>query len=381
MSSVVVVLFLLIISVVLANAEPNSKIPVVYVIFGQIPDYLLINIELASRNNPVVILCEKCSNIYGFNNSIVSFGDVTKYLSSANVFDPLYVHMSRDHSKKRSLHEKRCIQRWFILKDYLASKSIPMAYFGDGDTAVFADITQVQSYRKSCDAVINVEAQGHNFHWVAAGESSVWSLAALEDFCDFAIAMYGKYLTTLKIKGGQGSSVVDMSILWLWWIAHHRKTDGWESGRPFENFCVTSLAVKDIISARRRFDSAVSFSRQLPLPSVQTKLSICNGLDVVNRTVHDHMHAWSRSFNGSFNLNLFGKGTPYVIGAALTSGGRPEFLEGVELDQLRNQRLYLNSIHYQVCIIVSRHSSYICRHCLFIVIFLSLFSLSRVIPS
>ena len=48
-------------------------------------------------------------------------------------------------------------------------------------------MNEIHNQRPNCHAVINVEAQSNNFHWVAAGEASIWTISALTDFCRYAI--------------------------------------------------------------------------------------------------------------------------------------------------------------------------------------------------
>ena len=138
-----------------------DRVPVIYVAYGSsIPDYLMVNIELASRLNDVIVLYQPAANSrinwvggdikttvettfqLGNGNSVI-FDDISDYSKSANVFSPHYVHMSRDDSAGRRKHELFCFTRWYILKDYMIRKNIETAFFGDGDSSVFMNITEV----------------------------------------------------------------------------------------------------------------------------------------------------------------------------------------------------------------------------------------------
>lgn len=286
---------------------PSSIVPVVYVIFGEIPHYLQFNIELASRNNPVVVIMEgsfptKNNNNNSSNNNdasitpkkrIVIYEKMSDYFDSATLFAPNYIHLSRDHSDKRKRHELRCIQRWYVLNDFMAKNKIAKAFFGDGDSSVFVNVTEAFLLRPQCQAVINVEAQGNNLHWVGAGEASLWTMEGITSLCKFTSEVYGKHKPLLQIKGNGGSSVVDMSLLWLWWVANH-KDAGWTSGRPWNHWdAMASTAVVE--SYRARTDEAFMFAKKLSLPQMGQTLTLCNGMDVVNRTVFDHMVG--KSFN------------------------------------------------------------------------------------
>ena len=42
-----------------SKSKIPKDVPVVFVIFGDMPDYFLVNVELASRLNPVIIITDK----------------------------------------------------------------------------------------------------------------------------------------------------------------------------------------------------------------------------------------------------------------------------------------------------------------------------------
>jgi len=324
----------------------NGVVPVVYILFGEIPTFLLINIELASRNNPVYVIND-IRNDSGSFGANVKFLPMKPYMHTAEIFRRSYVHMSRDTSRKRFRYELNCIQRWFILAEFMKERNIRDVFFGDGDSSIFVNITEIIGIRRYfCDAVINVDAQLNNMYWVGAGEASFWTINAIRDFTDFTSIMYKQKLSILKVKR---YNVVDMSILWLWWVRHHKTADvGWETGRPYSvRLKYHPTANGSLEVARAVADEAFKFAAKLDIPTSPKRLKICNGLDVLNRTVFDHMQAWSAGRN--FSLNLNGNGVPFVIGASLNHGGRPESLDPEALTKLENNRLYLNNIHYQVC--------------------------------
>lgn len=185
---------------------------------------------------------------------------------------------------------------------------------------------------RDCSTVLNIEPQPHRYHWVAAGEASLWTTTAITDFCRFTFSAYNnlKMFRSLKTKFDHTfSSVVDMSLLWLWWVAH----------TPLQEF-VANSSVRNYFDAyipggRKQNDvrlfEALSFSKSLYLPTVQANLTLCNGMLIRNDSVFDHMHAWQRGFTFSLNIDEFvaGRGLPF---ARLKSGDK--------------MLLFLN-IHYQ----------------------------------
>jgi hypothetical protein len=110
-------------------------------------------------------------------------------------------------------------QRWFVLHDYMVQTGLKKAYFSDGDSSVFRNISEVVETpgRSNCSSIINIDAQKGNLYWSGAGEASVWTTEAIKDFCTFTQNMYERKAPVLATKfRGDGSSVVDMSLLWLW---------------------------------------------------------------------------------------------------------------------------------------------------------------------
>jgi hypothetical protein len=131
---------------------------------------------------------------------------------------------------------------------------------------------------------MNIEIQYHNFHYAAAGESSLWNLEALTELCDFTTEIYTKHLHILEEKGRSGSTVTDMTLLWLWWVAHKKDSQhGFETGRPFMpmHYPIGSKESKEF---QDKADNAFEFAARLDLPSVNKSLNLCNGLDILNRT-------------------------------------------------------------------------------------------------
>jgi hypothetical protein len=321
--------------------------PVIYVIFGEIPLYLKINIELAARRNPVVIISENPNPLDSDKKKIrnIKYENMMTYIDTSQKFAPLYKHLSRDHSAGRKKHELRCIQRWFILQSYMSTKNIKQSFFGDGDSSVHVNIAEAWNLRSHCNAVINVECQGNDFHWVGAGESSMWTIKGITEFTKFTTTIYTNHIDILLKKAKGGSSVVDMSILWLWFVAHKPNSAGWDTGRPWKLLDRQANEGR-LIAKRNAHDHSYSLTKSFNLPAVDDKIVVCNGMDVVNRTVFDHMHGW-QSGDNSFSLNLEDNGKPYVISSSLAHGGVPESIDPIKAAEFDKEKLYLNTIHYQ----------------------------------
>lgn len=323
----------------------SRVVPVVYIVFDDIPEYFLINIELAARRNTVYVITDvKLPAQTRNENAAVIFEDIRDFAFSAIEFSKVYKHlMVQDHSDSRRRHELQCYQRWFVLKDFMKTRQLEKVLFGDGDSSIFVDADKIWESRGHCDAVINVPGQEGSHFWVAAGESSLWSLVAITEFCEFTASMYLKHSKSIETKWRHGSNVVDMSLLWLWWVSHHKTAD-WDAGRPW--FSLSQKASERIVNVvRSRHDNAVEQTAKLSMAPISQSVRLCNGLDVVNRTVFDHMHGWLAG--PEFSLNLDGDGVPSILGPCGHSGGRPESMNLDEVTRLSQEKLFFNNLHYQ----------------------------------
>ena len=92
-------LVLLVFSIVALGASISNEfiVPVIYVCFGTIPMYLKINIEIAARKNPVIVIADSFieSNNEG-NYRSIRFELISQYMLSANSFKNIYKHISKD---------------------------------------------------------------------------------------------------------------------------------------------------------------------------------------------------------------------------------------------------------------------------------------------
>lgn len=353
-----------------------SFIPLVYVYFGDtLPLYLTLMIEITLRNNYVVLISPINPNITHISFQYIS---LSLFQKSINIFTPLYRHYAMDGSPKRAKYELACFLRWFILRDYMNMFNISYSMFNDGDVAVFRNVSQFET--NACDAKLIVTAPGklenvdYHHSWVS-GHSSFWTPNGINDFTDFLLKVYQqlpKYVSHIELMRGHRRGISDMTILWWWWISHIPTNEllGWKHGWALNgiryndeiqknnlNQSITSQPIDQIVAYVRK---AIKF----PIYN-QTKLNLCNGLNIVDNTVYDHMWAFCQGVSFHYNHNIpsnLHKGKyslPYIKGLALLTGGAPEFLHNQnsqsslkeklqELKSLKNSEyVYFNSIHYQ----------------------------------
>lgn len=208
-------------------------------------------------------------------------------------------------------------------------------------------MTQAFDLRNNCNGVVNVELQQSNHHWVVAGESSLWTIDSIVSFCDFTQRLYANNLDTMFSKFRVGSTITDMSALWLWWVVNHKATtDPWQTGRPYQPFhCERNPDPNHCEAMRTRFDDAFNFAKRLATPTLTRNLTLCNGLDIVARTAFDHQHGWLAG--SGFSLNLNGSAIPSFYGNSSLTGGIPETLDPTELMRLSSTPVSLLTLHYQ----------------------------------
>ena len=335
------VLVLLLASVCSAKGESSTSVedvPVVYVYYddwgkGTVSSYLLMNIELATLTNNVVLLTDARSPpqsgpMHGHTLQVFNIKD---YANLAAEFAEIYVFQGfRAHNSnaRKIKNELENFQRWLILCTWMIKTNTPKTFFADGDVSVYAGVTKPFKRKSECDGAINVDRQDI-FSWVGAGESSFWTTRSITNFSKFLFLMYSpnnkNYLEeTLNMKRQNKPAVVDMSLLWLWWFIHHRhliprnlaeaSKDAWFSvGMPWHAMTRENTDTW----SHNRFKEAWGHVASFPLPTPgqidsfqpggllsfqkfsygREPLILCNNMNIVvaeegYRYTFDHCHGW-----------------------------------------------------------------------------------------
>ena len=111
------------------------------------------------------------------------------------------------------------------MMDYMRANGLNRAFYGDGDSSVFVNVQSIDNLRPKCAAVINYERQS-KFSWVGAGESSIWSLDALEDFCRYVTDQCAAELSHMPHIGLLPNCIANMrkpcglsllNLRHMWW--------------------------------------------------------------------------------------------------------------------------------------------------------------------
>lgn len=193
----------------LADLSPLSlplevNIPIVYMLFGKLTSYTTLLLELALRRSSVVVLSDSITGQTIFNKSVFStyliYEPMKPFYSGVSQMRRVYKHLHKDNSENKYEYELNCILRWFILRDYMRMKNISRVLMSDTDSAIFASAEQIFATRSTCDATLNANGADHWTMWVASGETSMWTIKALEDFCNFLVEIYIAYISTLQVN-------------------------------------------------------------------------------------------------------------------------------------------------------------------------------------
>lgn len=189
-------------------------IPVVYIHFGVLPDYLKRSINQSLKfNNKVVLITDVDVEISG-----ADIVDSSLYNEQVKNFEDAYVHMS---SNKPDF-EKICIKRWIVLANYVLKNNVDVCYYSDSDVMLYANINDIYSKYQNYDAAYTLPEYQDNYRWTASACCSFWKRETLLKFSKFIIEVYsGSELNKLKEKWNYhqnnhiAGGVCDMTLLYL----------------------------------------------------------------------------------------------------------------------------------------------------------------------
>jgi hypothetical protein len=207
-------------------------IPVVYVHTGGIPDYLKMSVEQAARHNQEIILLSDKT----YRAPKLKQLDVGRFSGGVRDFENSYRHMSSNTRR----FELICIVRWFMLRDLMNASNIDVCYYTDSDVMLYDNMTAVYPYFEAYSAVFNRQEDQGDYRWSASACCSFWTKKAINEFCDFASALY----TPAKIKtleekwdyhqkNNIAGGICDMTLLYLFSL----QTSFCSLTRPIDGFC------------------------------------------------------------------------------------------------------------------------------------------------
>lgn len=187
------------------------SIPIIFIHRGN-PDYLKYSLMQAHRSNPnsdIVLIGDETNDKYDF----VRHKDIRNYSKTARKFAEVYKHLSRNDYN----YELFCIERWFILCEFMRKKQLNHVFYMDSDVMLFADITKEQENHFFAPLGMFYNdapcAIGHSFF--------ANDYVALEKMCEFMMRCYTdsklfKHISKLyksNVEANVGWEISDMVLL------------------------------------------------------------------------------------------------------------------------------------------------------------------------
>ncbi len=149
------------------------SIPIVFIHYGD-SDYLQYSLLQAKRSNKgkdIILIGDESNNKYPF----IKHFHMNESRSMED-FAKVYKHMNFNPHD----YELFCIQRWFILRDFMKNHNIEQCYYQDSDVMLYDDIEKE-------------DIAGFDFGFcggISAGISFINNVAALDAFCSFITSCY-----------------------------------------------------------------------------------------------------------------------------------------------------------------------------------------------
>ena len=183
------------------------SMPIVFIHKGY-ASYMEFTLRQAVDFNPghdVILLGDSSNNRFDF----IRHYNQELYFAGAREFAGIYRH----HSTNSYEYELFCLQRWFILRDFMREQRLVNCFVGDTDVLYYDDfeyVLRAAGTSHTCGMLIYPER-----HAASAGVS-FWTLPQLEAFCDYCHGVYaepGGFQRLLDQRGGNKfAGVSDMDL-------------------------------------------------------------------------------------------------------------------------------------------------------------------------
>jgi hypothetical protein len=188
-------------------------IPVIYIHFGDIPEYLFTSIEQAAIHNREIILLSDKKIIH---NKIKNFL-IEDYSDGVDDFCSVYRHMSTNTPE----FEMICMKRWFVLRNFMNRNETGVCYYSDSDVMIYDDLNNVYNNYNQYDAAYTLPESQENYRWTASACCSYWKKNTLNKFCEFIMESYvhGNGMLdekwTYHVRNNIMGGICDMTFLYL----------------------------------------------------------------------------------------------------------------------------------------------------------------------
>ena len=201
---------------------------IVFIHSGYSPylEFSLRQARAASPDSEIVLLGDAAND--RFPASVVRHVDTGAPAFAGVGIGPAYRHLSTNAEP----FERACFDRWFRLDAFLAAEALGSALVLDSDVMLYATEAEIRAHAGTADVALSRPDFAEPFAWAASPHVSVWTAAALRDFCAFARASYAEPARFAQYEAkwahhvahGLGGGICDMTALHL--FAEARAADG-----------------------------------------------------------------------------------------------------------------------------------------------------------
>lgn len=155
---------------------PCGNISIIFIHLGN-SDYLQSSLNLVHETNPdvnIILIGDESNDHFDF----VKHYNVADYFNSAKELSSVYQHFSCNPVN----FEIFCIQRWFILLDFIKSNNIEIFFYADSDVLIFSNLSDEWLKFVNFSFTLSEGSCGHNSFWNSSD--------SLKKFCDFIMDVY-----------------------------------------------------------------------------------------------------------------------------------------------------------------------------------------------
>jgi len=136
--------------------------------------YIFAQAKISNPDSKVFLLGDKRNSYYKF----INHDHIDNYMAKSGEFAKIYKHMNTNPYD----YEIFCLQRWFVLKEFMEKNNIQQCFHADSDVMIYSDITQVYNkYFMKYDMSMTYSC-GHCCY--------ISSIDAITNFCNFIIELY-----------------------------------------------------------------------------------------------------------------------------------------------------------------------------------------------
>ncbi|MBI3520535.1 MAG: hypothetical protein HY062_14450 [Bacteroidetes bacterium] len=257
------------------NIKAN-EVPVVFIHFGDIPEYLVNAItQAASFGNKVYLVTNNSSLI-----NDAELIDSTKINTDESLFKSYYKHMSSNSYQ----FEYICMYRWYILKNFMKEYNIDRVLYLDSDVYLYAHTSHIAANYPVFDFAFNVPEDQDNCYWAGSACCSIWTSDAITRFCEKITSYYTtdaietlsqkwKYHTDHHILGG----ICDMTFLYFF----SKESGFFNLGKVYNgySFDFNNASSANLVNNEYRFKQGTIF--QIPTKDISFKDGMPYGVNLM----------------------------------------------------------------------------------------------------